>query len=240
MMRGFHFRKFHWLVFAGLVSFLPAFAQQRATTPSAPAPNQNAPSQPEKSCRNCKPAPQAQDANPFPEAKSQKAAEAAGTPQKNATEQHKPTPAEANPFPEEESSKAADAANAPAKGPSGSSSSRFDLNRLNAPAGSEARISNGEGGYIHNPQLAAKDVKVGNFYLSTHDYKGAYDRFLEATRVAPEDGNAVFGLAESARGLNKTQEAITNYSVYLQAFPKGKKAKDAEKALAQLTSPRKN
>ena len=107
------------------------------------------------------------------------------------------------------------------------------------PAGSEARISNGEGGYIHSPQLAAKDVKVGNFYLSTHDYKGAYDRFLEATRVAPEDGNAVFGLAESARGLNKTEEAITNYNVYLQAFPKGKKAKDAERALAELTSPRK-
>lgn len=113
------------------------------------------------------------------------------------------------------------------------------MNRLNAPAGSAARISNGEGGYIHDPKLAAKDDKVGSFYLQTHDYKGAYDRFLEATRVAPEDGNAVFGLAESARGLNKTHEAITNYSVYLQAFPHGKKAKDAEKALAELSSPHK-
>src|SRR6185437_1836729 len=54
-----------------------------------------------------------------------------------------------------------------------------------------------------------------------------------------QDGNAVFGLAESARGLNKTEEAITNYDIYLQAFPKGKKTKDAEKALAELTSPRK-
>lgn len=232
-------------------------AQQQAN-PNAPPPALKAPSsKPDQNCgwgatkgsgtpwkatSNCKPAPQAQDSNPFPEVKSQKAANAAGapnTPERSATDQQKRSPAEANPFPEEESSKAADAANAPTKGSSGSSSSRFDLNRLNTPAGSEARISNGEGGYIHNPQLAAKDVKIGNFYLQTHDYKGAYDRFLEATRVAPEDGNAVFGLAESARGLNKTEEAITNYDIYLQAFPKGKKTKDAEKALAELTSPRK-
>lgn len=233
-------------------------AQQQQANPNAPPPAPKAPStQPDKNCNwsaakgsgapwkatsNCEPTPQAQNANPFPEGKSQKAADAsapATASEKSATDQHKATPAEANPFPEEESSKAADAANAPAKGPSGSSSSRFNLNSLNAPAGSEARISNGEGGYIHSPQLAAKDVKIGNFYLQTHDYKGAYDRFLEATRVAPEDGNAVFGLAESARGLSRVQEAITNYDIYLQAFPKGKKAKDAEKALAELTSPRK-
>ena len=148
--------------------------------------------------------------------------------------QHKQSPSEANPFPEEKSQKAADAANASAKPASGSSSSRMDLDRLNAPAGSEARISNGEGGYIHSPELAAKDVKVGKFYLSTHDYKGAYDRFLEATRVAPEDSEAVFGLAEAARGLHKDKEAATNYMIYLEAFPDGKNSKDARKALDKL------
>jgi hypothetical protein len=149
-------------------------------------------------------------------------------------QQHKASPSEANPFPEEKSQKAADAANSSANPSSGSSSSHVDLDRLDAPAGSAARISNGEGGYIHDPQLAAKDQKVGNFYLSTHAYKGAYDRFLEATRVAPEDGNAVFGLAEAARGLHMDKEAITNYSIYLEAFPDGKRAKDAQKALAEL------
>jgi len=147
--------------------------------------------------------------------------------------QHKQTPSEANPFPEEKSQKAADAANAGSKSP-GSSSSHVDLDRLNAPEGSEARISNGEGGYIHSPELAAKDIKVGNFYLSTHAYKGAYDRFLEATRVAPEDGDAVFGLAEAARGLHKDKEAATNYMIYLDAFPDGKNSKDARKALDKL------
>lgn len=163
-----------------------------------------------------------------------------GAPQASFEQQtKKPSPSEANPFPEAKSRKAEDAANGPAKGPSGSSSSHVDLNRLNAPPGSKARISNGEGGYIHNPELAKQDDKVGNFYLSTHAYKGAYDRFKEATLVAPEDGNAVFGLAESARGLHKMQEAITNYTIYLQAFPNGKRAKDAEKALAELKPPQK-
>ncbi|MGH9586928.1 MAG: hypothetical protein ACRD3F_08235 [Acidobacteriaceae bacterium] len=256
MMRRFHFRLFYWIVLAGVMGCLPVMAQQQQqANPNAPPPAPRAPSsQPEKNCSwnakkgsgtpwkgssNCEPAPQAQDTNPFPEAKSQKAADTSSAPRTGEADQHRPPPAESNPFPEEKSRKAADAANPPANSHSSSSSSHFDLNRLNAPAGSEARISNGEGGYIHDPALAKKDEKVGNFYLSAHNYKGAYDRFLEATRVAPEDGNAVFGLAESARGLHKMQEAIANYSVYLQAFPNGKKAKDAEKALAELTPPRK-
>lgn len=145
---------------------------------------------------------------------------------------------DANPFPEAESQKAADAAAKAASG-SSSSSSHVELNRLDAPVGSAARISNGEGGYIHAPELAAQDVRVGNFYLQTKSYKGAYDRFLEATRVAPENGEAVFGLAEAARGLNLTKEAVANYTIYLEAFPNGKKAKDAQKALKELESTKK-
>ena len=66
----------------------------------------------------------------------------------------------------------------------------------------ESRISDGAGGYIHSPKLAAQDVKVGGFYLTNHDDKGAYDRFKEATRVDPEERpTPLFGLAEAARGL---------------------------------------
>ena len=155
------------------------------------------------------------------------------------SDQKKQSPREANPFPEAQSQKAADAANARDVKKTGESSSHVNLDRLDAPAGSAARISNGEGGYIHDPQLADKDVRVGGFYLQTRDYKGAYDRFLEATRVAPENGQAVFGLAEAARGLDRKQEAVTNYTVYLQAFPDGKKAKDAQKALKELGSAKK-
>lgn len=147
------------------------------------------------------------------------------------------SPQQANPFPEAKSQKAQDRANASSsKSTQGVSSSHVNLNRLNAPAGSASRISNGKGGYIHDPALAKHDDKVGDFYLQTGDYKGAYDRFLEATRVAPEDGNAVFGLARAAQGLHRNKVAATNYSIYLDAFPNGKKAKDARKALAELGS----
>lgn len=155
----------------------------------------------------------------------------------------KPAPAEANPFPEDISRKAQDAANS--ADPDGKSaepdysSSHVDLKKFDAPEGSESRISNGAGGFIHDPQLAARDDKIGKFYLQNGDFKGAYDRYKEASEVAPEDGDAVFGLAESARGLHRTQEAATNYQIYLNAFPDGKKSKDARKALAALTAPEK-
>lgn len=151
----------------------------------------------------------------------------------------KQSPAEANPFPEATSRKAEDAAKG-ATSPSdnsashGSSSSHVDLKRLDAPEGSDGRISNGAGGFIHDPELAAKDDKIGKFYLANGDFKGAYDRYKEATEVAPEDANAVFGLAESARGMHRTEEAVNNYKIYLDAVPDGKKSKDARRALAAL------
>lgn len=148
------------------------------------------------------------------------------------------SPSEANPFPEAQSQKAQDAVNgtAPKTDHPDYSSSHVDLKRFSPDADRESRISNGAGGYIHDPQLAAKDVKVGNFYLQTRAYKGAYDRFKEATLVAPENADAVFGLAESARGLGMTKVAVTNYTVYLDAFPDGKRAKQARKALAELNA----
>ncbi len=148
------------------------------------------------------------------------------------------SPSEANPFPEAQSQKAQDAVNGTTSKMDHPdySSSHVDLKRFAPDADRESRISNGAGGYIHDPQLAAKDVKVGNFYLQTGAYKGAYDRFKEATLVAPENADAVFGLAESARGLGMTKVAVTNYTVYLDAFPDGKRAKQARKALAELNA----
>lgn len=151
----------------------------------------------------------------------------------------KPSPADANPFPEAMSKKAEDAANGAStpdakSGQPGSSSSHVDMKRLDSPAGGESRISDGAGGYIHSPELAAKDDKVGKFYLQNGDYKGAYDRYKEATKVAPEDADAVFGLAESARALHLNEEAASNYTLYLDAFPDGRKAKEARKELAAL------
>lgn len=145
-------------------------------------------------------------------------------------------PAQANPFPEAESKAAQKKANEAeeSQGNGNFSSSHVNLGRFSAGASRDERISNGKGGYVHDPALAKQDDRVGGFYLRTHDYKGAYDRYLEATRVAPENANAVFGLAEAARGLGKTEVAETNYLLYLDALPDGKHAKSARKALKSM------
>jgi hypothetical protein len=155
--------------------------------------------------------------------------------------------ADDNPFPEEQSKKAAqdtapdsDAPKAApgAKGGDSSSSqessSQDKLQGLDLLGDKDARTSDGAGGTIIDPKLAAQDAKIGGFYLHTGDFNGAYSRFQEATRVDPGNAEAVFGLAEAARGLNHRREAIDNYMLYLQAVPDGAKAKDARKALKDL------
>lgn len=194
--------------------------------------------------------PSPQEANPFPEATSKKAQDAAnGTPATDAKsgqqQSGKHSPADGNPFPEGTSRKAQDARDGAATPNTKSdqpdySSSHVDMKRFDESADEESRISNGAGGYIHSPELAAKDDKVGKFYLQAGDYKGAYERYKEASEVAPEDGEAVFGLAESARGLHLNDEAASNYALYLDAFPDGKRSKEARKALAALKPAPKN
>ncbi|GGG90472.1 tetratricopeptide repeat protein [Silvibacterium dinghuense] len=152
----------------------------------------------------------------------------------------KPSTAADNPFPEAISKKAAAEANAPesAKAPvktdDGSSSSRSAFAGVASPLDNTNRISDGAGGFIHNPKMAEEDVKVGGFYFTRGDYQGAYARYKEATEVDPGNADAVLGLAKSAQGLKHTQEAVDNYRIYLDAFPDGKKARDARKALAEL------
>jgi Tfp pilus assembly protein PilF len=77
---------------------------------------------------------------------------------------------------------------------------------------------------------------VGQFYLTREDYKGAYIRFKEATQVDPENADAVFYLAETARRMNHRDEAAQNYQLYLDALPDGPKAKEARRALRDLSA----
>jgi tetratricopeptide (TPR) repeat protein len=163
-----------------------------------------------------------------------------------ATPEKKPSTADENPFPEDISKKAAQGDDAPSASPDNPprsspdekrpaySSSRAGIQGSNGSDDRESSISDGAGGYIFNPKLAAQDVKIGGFYLTAGDYKGAYARYKEATKVNPENADAVFGVAEAARGLKLTDEAADNYRVYLEAFPDGGKSKAARKALAEL------
>lgn len=185
--------------------------------------------------------------NPFPEAQSEKTArqqEQQQPQQENApsapapqTAQH-PTgssTADQNPFPETQSEEAAEKdQQEQQKAGQDYSSSSSGIKDLNLPAHASPLAAGAPGNTGFNPDVARKDVKVGNFYLQTGDYKGAYDRFLEATQVNPGSADAVYGLAEAARHLNKRDVALQYYQLYLAALPDGPRAKDARKALKEM------
>ena len=207
-----------------------AFAQQSS-------PQSQAPTTPDKGC----------NAQAAPDDKSSSKTNGACPPARasqDAAQQPKKSTADDNPFPEDISEKAAAAAKerddeaakpAPAAAAS-ESSSREKLDSLDLEGDRDSRISDGAGGVVHDPKLAAEDVHVGQFYLNREDYKGAYARFKEATQADPENPDAVFYLAEAARRMNHRDEAIENYQTYIAALPSGPKAKEAQKALRELNA----
>ena len=158
----------------------------------------------------------------------------------------KPSAAEENPFPEEESRAAEKEANAADKaasdGPApdastaggGESSSRTRMKGIDLLGDHDSPASNGAGGMVNDPKLAKEDIRVGQLYMGDGNFPGAYARFKEATEVSPGNPDAVFYLAEAARKTSHLDEAAANYKLYLDAAPKGKRAKDAHKALEEL------
>lgn len=80
----------------------------------------------------------------------------------------------------------------------------------------------------------AEDLDVAHFYTQTGDLKGAYLRTQDAVKIAPDDPDAHFALAQTALKLNKTDEAIAEYTACLKLDPDDKEAKTARKELAKL------
>lgn len=178
------------------------------------------------------PTPSTADSNPFPTAESEAAQKPAQTSRDAAS---------SNPFPEAESQAAQTQANAaekpqpPAADAQDSSSSRTRFKGVDLLGNSDAPLSDGAGHTLSDPKRGAEDVRVGQLYMAEGDYTGAYSRFKEATEVAPGNAEAVFYLAEAARKTSHLDEAAENYTLYLQVEPNGRRAKDARKALAQLS-----
>jgi tetratricopeptide (TPR) repeat protein len=189
--------------------------------------------------------------NPFPSDVSKQAAQqsqpgdAPAAPDAGQQAPQKPnSAAKDNPFPEDVSKGAAAAAakDSDASGDSSSSSSSSssaDDTDPNAdlPRNTGRRKYGKASEDLQNVSPAARaqdDVKVGRFYLGTGDYKGAYARFSDASRMDPTSVDAIYGLAAAAAGLHHMDEALTNYKLYLEIAPDGNDAKSARKALRAL------
>lgn len=168
--------------------------------------------------------------NPFPEDISRKAAAEAKAAAGDSSAPNSPTPAAPNPA----------SPPAPKQEQGSSSLDNTDKLGLDDPARKQLKLQSPDGSPdAYDPKRATEDVRVGKFYLQTGYYKGAYDRFKDATAFDHENVEAVFWLAEAARKMNLDQEAEQNYQLYLEAVPDGPNAKIAKKALNELASVRK-
>jgi tetratricopeptide (TPR) repeat protein len=81
---------------------------------------------------------------------------------------------------------------------------------------------------------AEHDEQIADFYANRGNYVGAYLRYEDAVAFAPDDPFAHFGLATVAQKLNKNNEAIKEYELYLKLDPGGDKQKEALRALNTL------
>src|SRR5271154_3612989 len=199
-------------------------AKDKSKTPAKPAATQGAD---QNSDQNAPAKPSTADDNPFPEDISRKAAADAKAAASSTSAPDAPNPTGANP--------------AAAKQEQGSSSlDNTDKLGLDDPARRQLKLESPDGSAdVYDPKRATEDVRVGKFYLQTGYYKGAYERFKDATTYDHENVEAVFWLAEAARKMNLPQEAEQNYQIYLEAVPDGPNAKIARKALNELASVRK-
>ncbi len=240
------------LALGGLL-MLPAMAQQPATPDSGSQSSPPAPSKQQKQ----PPAPKsAAQENPFPDDVSKDAAQQqqsqppdASAPDAGQQPAQRPSDAaKDNPFPEDVSKGAAAAAkDNNAAGSSSSSSSSSNPGGGDTDPDADVPRDSGrhklkkptdkdiQSGSLAGQGEAQDDVRVGRFYLNTGAYKGAYERFAEATRMDPTNVDAIYGLAAAAAGLHRTEEALTNYKLYLAIVPDGEKAKSARKAILALS-----
>jgi tetratricopeptide (TPR) repeat protein len=240
---------------------LPAVAQQANGSDSSSGQSSSSSTKNKQQSQQAPPAHKntAQE-NPFPADVSKQAAQQQSAPARSPTgastdapaapdagQQSQPkSAAQENPFPEDVSKSAAAAKDSDANSSSSSSSSspnagddtdpNADLprdtgrRRLKKPSDKDI-----QSGSLAGEGRAQDDVRVGRFYLGSGDFKGAYGRYSEAVRLDPTNLDAIYGLAAAAGGLHHTDEALTNYKLYLQIAPDGNDAKSARKALRALS-----
>ncbi|HWZ42027.1 MAG TPA: tetratricopeptide repeat protein [Candidatus Saccharimonadales bacterium] len=86
----------------------------------------------------------------------------------------------------------------------------------------------------YDPHKAAKDIEVGEYYLKHKNYRAALERFNHALLYKPRDADATYRLAQTQDKMDLTDPAYRNYQIYLEVFPGGPFAKDAQEAIRRL------
>ena len=80
-------------------------------------------------------------------------------------------------------------------------------------------------------ETAQEDEKVGEYYLSSKNWRAALSRYQSALVLDPENPDVYWGLAESQRHLGDIVNARENYGKVMVYDPDSKHAKEAKKLL---------
>jgi hypothetical protein len=83
-------------------------------------------------------------------------------------------------------------------------------------------------------ERVTEDLNVAKFYSDRGNFQAAYLRSKDATKAMPDDAESHFALAQAAQKLQKKDEAVAEYSLYLKLEPRGDRMVAAQKALAEL------
>jgi tetratricopeptide (TPR) repeat protein len=105
-----------------------------------------------------------------------------------------------------------------------------------AVAVSEAEADHTDVSEFHpfNPQKAAKDVEVGDFYFKRKNYRAALARYEDALLWKNNHAEANFRMAQCLEKLDNPDEAAVHYQEYLRILPQGPLSKEARKELEKL------
>ncbi|SNS44486.1 hypothetical protein SAMN05421770_1011001 [Granulicella rosea] len=79
-----------------------------------------------------------------------------------------------------------------------------------------------------------EDLQISKYYMSTGNIRAAYLRAQDAVKSVPDDPEAHWALAQTARKLNMKDEAKAAYNDYLKLEPDGQHVKAVRQALSEL------
>ena len=85
--------------------------------------------------------------------------------------------------------------------------------------------------YVFNPLQAAKEVKIGQYYLKKGSLKAAVKRFQEASRWDPGSADAFLFLGETYERMKDSKSAKAAYAKYVELAPDAKNVAIIKKKL---------
>ncbi len=86
----------------------------------------------------------------------------------------------------------------------------------------------------YNPELAAKAVRIGDYYFKRKNFDAAIERYLEAMQYQPELAEAFENLGKTFEKKGDTVKAEQVYRDFINKNPKSPKVPEFKSKLAKL------